>query len=145
MKPSPVPTFFYGSFINLDVLAKYGVTPKNVETVELTGFDIEIAPLANLVWNDEKSVHGILTMVTHADLETLYSLDWVGRYYPYPVVVETQTDELAMALCYIAFNDEKSPPTNEYVMSIITAAEGHGFPQSYIERLESFRPVAPTE
>ena len=35
-----VATFFYGSFINLDVLAGVGLVPDDVVTARLAGFDI---------------------------------------------------------------------------------------------------------
>ena len=42
-------TFFYGSFINLDVLKQAGYVPERFEVARLNGFDIHIQPLANLV------------------------------------------------------------------------------------------------
>ena len=52
--------FFYGSFINLDVLREAGLVPDRVEVARLGGFDIVIRPLANLIRSDQHSVYGIL-------------------------------------------------------------------------------------
>lgn len=52
--------FFYGSFINRDVLAASGLIPERVEVARLWGFDISIQPLANLVRSDECCVYGIV-------------------------------------------------------------------------------------
>ena len=41
--------FFYGSYINLDVLREVGLVPERVEVARLPGFDLLIRPLANLV------------------------------------------------------------------------------------------------
>ena len=89
MSGQAVWVFFYGSFINLDVLKQVGYVPERYEVARLHGFDIQIRPLANIVWSDSDSVYGIVALATHADLERLYGQDWVGTYLPHPVVVST--------------------------------------------------------
>jgi hypothetical protein len=72
--------FFYGSFINLDVLAGYGLAPESVEVARLSGYDISIAP---------------------------------------------------------PFKPERA--ADDYLDRITGPARSFGFPDWYIERLESFR------
>jgi hypothetical protein len=66
-------TFFYGSFINRDVLKQAGYVPERVEVARLSGFDISIRPLANLVRSGQHCVFGILAQATHEQLRRLYS------------------------------------------------------------------------
>jgi hypothetical protein len=75
-------TFFYGSFINLDVLQQGGFVPEQYEVAKLNGFDIRIQPLATLVRSDQHCVYGIVASGTHEQLRRLYSQDWVGVYLP---------------------------------------------------------------
>lgn len=135
-------TFFYGSFINLEVLKQYNVVPASYEVARLNGFDIDVQPLSTLVPDDARSVYGIVAEVTHVNLTVLYTLDWVGRYDPYPVLVETNEGHLIPSLCYISSpaENEKSPAAEDYVMSIINPARALGFPSWYIKRLEEFLP-----
>src|SRR5262249_60689008 len=72
MTEPKVCVFFYGSFINLDVLRGAGLVPGRVEVARLGGFDIVIRPLANLVRSVPHSVYGILATATHAELGRLY-------------------------------------------------------------------------
>lgn len=137
--PTTVRAFFYGSFINLEVLAQGGFKPKRVELAKLSGFDIRIQPLANLVRSDQHCVYGILCEATHAELAGLYGQAWVGTYLPEAVVVETIDGRLAPALCYIAPPAEPEPAKSDYLDRIIGPARQHGFPAWYLERLESFR------
>ena len=60
-----VVTFFYGSYINLDVLKEVDLVPGRVEVARLPGCDIVIAPLANLVPSDQHWVYGILAKTPH--------------------------------------------------------------------------------
>lgn len=139
-----VPVFFYGSYINLDVLAEVNLVPERVDVARLAGFDIRIAPLANLVPSAGDVVYGILAAATHAELERLYAhaRDVLGgTYHPHPVIVETADGRSEAALCYIADALEPNAASNSYVERIVGPAREYGFPDWYLERLESFRPT----
>lgn len=133
-------TFFYGSFMNLDVLQQGGYIPERYEAARLNGFDIRIQPLATLIRSDQHCVYGIVASSTHEQLRRLYSQDWVGTYWPEPVLVETLDGQWRAAFCYIAPTSEARPATNDYLDRIVGPAKSYGFPAWYITRLESFRP-----
>ncbi len=134
-------TFFYGSFINLDVLKHQAdLVPDQIEVARLSGFDIRIQPLANLVRSNRRCVYGIVVRATHQELDRLYSQDWVGIYLPEAVLVETLDGRWRAALCYIAPSPAPGPAANDYIDRIVGPARQHGFPDWYIGRLESFRP-----
>jgi hypothetical protein len=136
-----VSVFFYGSYINPGVLSEVNFVPDQVEAARLPGFDIEIRPLANLVRSDEHTVYGILTSATHAELDRLYShaRDVLGGLYlPEAVVAYTLDGRLVPALCYLATGMEPAPAKPEYVQRILTPAREYGFPEWYLQRLESF-------
>jgi hypothetical protein len=138
-----VAVFFYGSYMSHRVLAEAGLFPERLEAAVLDGFDIVIRPLANLVRSDGCSVYGLLTVATHRELERLYAhaRDVLGGVYlPHPVVVTTLAGQSVPALCYIAASLEPKPASSDYVDRIVGPAREHGFPASYISRLESFRP-----
>jgi len=135
-------TFFYGSFINLEVLEAQGLVPERHEVARLSGFDIRIRPLANLVRAERHCVYGILATATHGQLGRLYDYarDGLGgTYLPEAVLAETLAGTLRPALCYIDPSPEPAPATGDYVDRIVGPARDFGFPAWYIERLERFR------
>jgi hypothetical protein len=153
----PVWVFFYGSFINLEVLRRVDLVPERVEVARLGGFDIRIEPLANLVRSGQHSVYGTLVTARHAELDRLYAHardDLGGTYLPEAVLAESlgppplPPDSSGQvpggvgrpALCYIAPEMEPAPATNDYIDRIVGPARAFGFPPWYIARLESFRP-----
>ena len=145
MVGSKVMTFFYGSYINPAVLREVDLVPKRIEVARLPGYDITIRPLANLVASDRHSVYGVLADTTHEELERLYAHARVvlgGIYLPHPVLVYGMSGQAEPALCYIAPSLTPKPPTADYVARILDPARTHGFPEWYIERLESFLPSA---
>jgi hypothetical protein len=136
-------TFFYGSFINLDVLKELDYTPRKYEVARLPGFDITIRPLANLVRSEEHTAYGIVATGTHTNLSRLYDHAeniLGGRYLPEAVLVQTMTGHWIPALCYLAPQLSGEPATADYVDRISKPAKVHGFPSWYIERIESFEP-----
>jgi hypothetical protein len=136
-----VHAFFYGSYMNLEVLAQVDLRPRDVEIACLPGFDIRIAPLANLVPSHDHSVYGILARASHAELERLYAhaRDVLGgTYLPRAVVVETRDRRFVPALCYIADDAGAGAPSADYLERILKPARELDFPDWYVRRLESF-------
>lgn len=135
-------TFFYGSYINLDVLRDVDYAPRRYETAWLPGFDITIRPLANLLRCEQRTVYGIVATGTHAELARLYDhAENVlgGRYLPEAVLVATRSGRWLPALTYIAPTLPDRPAAGDYVDRIIEPGKKHGFPRWYIDRLESFK------
>lgn len=134
-----VAVFFYGSYMNPDVLKSVNMNPAKYEVARLNGFDIVIGPRANLIPSDQACVYGILTRATHAELDRLYAhaRDVLGEVYlPHAVLAETVDGHWQPALCYISNNMKPGPPAKDYVDRILKPARDFGFPQWYIERLE---------
>jgi AIG2-like family len=137
-----VAVFFYGSYMNRDVLKEAHLVSTEVEVARLDGFEILINPLANLVPAPQGVVYGILTHAAHPELERLYAhAEHVlgGVYLPEAVLVHVHTGQVP-ALCYIAPHMEPAAPDPAYVERIVAPAREYGFPEPYIAKLESFRP-----
>lgn len=134
-------TFFYGSYINSDVLDEAGFVPRQTEVARLAGFEIRIAPLASLVQSGREVVYGILASGTHAELERLYTHAkhvLGGVYLPRAVLAERLDGSYLPALCYIASEMAEASPDPNYVQRIVEPARLFGFPAWYVDRLESF-------
>jgi hypothetical protein len=136
-------TFFYGSYINPDVLKEVGLIPKHWDVARLSGYDIRIQPRANLIRAEEHCVYGIVATATHAELDRLYAhaRDVLGEtYLPEAVLVETMDWKWRPALCYLAHAMEPRPAASDYIDRIAAPAKKYGFPDWYVRRIESFRP-----
>jgi hypothetical protein len=138
----PVLVFFYGSYMNRAVLAEVGMAPELWNPAVLPGFDIRIAPRANLVRSPKAIVFGVLASATHEELERLYThaRQVLGEtYLPEAVLVHTQGGPLQAALCYIAPTMVEAPADEAYVERILNPARELGFPAWYVARLDSFK------
>jgi hypothetical protein len=144
MSDPRVRVFFYGSYMSRDVLRNVQVIPERIEVARLDGYDIRIAPRANLVPSEQQCVCGTLVEATHAELARLYAhaKDVLGEtYLPHPVLAQTRDGAWWPALCYIAPSMASRPPDPAYVDRIVGPARELGFPGWYIARLESERHV----
>ena len=133
-------TFFYGSFMNRDVLSKADVQPTEEQVARLDGWDLKIAPRATLVPSEGSCVYGILAQLTHPELDKLYTKDWFGfgSYLPEAVIVTNATARQSAALCYIAWQVEGGKPTQEYLGKMLSVAREYSFPEEYVRHIQSF-------
>ena len=141
MSDPKVAVFFYGSYMNRAVLAEVSLAPDSWETATLDGYEIRIAPRANLVPAASHTVYGVLSRLTHAELERLYAHahDVLGEtYLPHPVLVKTRDGVTHAALCYLASRMVERPAEPAYVERILAPARQLGFPEKYLRRIAGF-------
>ena len=133
-------TFFYGSFMSRDVLAKADVHPTERQRARLDGWSLKIAPRATLVPAAGDHVYGILAQLTHAEIDKLYTKDWFGfgTYLPEAVMVTNAEARQSAAICYIAWRVEGGKPTEEYIGKMVSVAREYSFPEEYIGHIQSF-------
>jgi hypothetical protein len=136
--------FFYGSYINPDVLKEVELIASDWEIARLPGFDLTIAPRANLVRDPAEVVWGILATATHAELKRLYDDHAQGilgeTYLPEAVLAIDEAGRLRPAMTYIAPSMEKRPAEEAYIERIARPAVRFGFPEWYVAKIRSFVP-----
>lgn len=139
MSPHHVSVFFYGSYINRGVLAEVGLEPASWAVATLPGFDIRIAPRANLVRAVDGVAFGVLACATHEELRRLYAHaeQVLGEVYLPQAVLVRAADTWTPALCYIAPVMRERPADRAYVERILVPARELGFPRWYLQRLEA--------
>jgi hypothetical protein len=151
-----IATFFYGSFMDRDVLKRLEIAVDESEPAMLAGFQIELRPRVNLYRSDRHVVYGAVMNLTHSELARLYSLGQkeleaqgvavpAGQptdvYLPEPVIVALTNGSWRAAMCYIAESQAPSTPSEAYVRSVVAAARTLRLPEWYIEHLGSFAPT----
>lgn len=142
MSPHHVSVFFFGSFINRGVLAEVGLEPASWAVAALPGFELHIAPRANLVRALDGVAFGVLASATHEELQRLYAHaeHVLGEVYLPQAVLVRAADTWTPALCYLAPEMVERPAERAYVERILRPARELGFPRWYLQRIESFLP-----
>jgi hypothetical protein len=131
-----VPVFFYGLFMDPDLLRTKGLEPVNVQLAEVSGVRLRIGRRAALEKSPEDSTFGIMMELTHGELERLYAEPGVAEYRPEAVIARLADGSSAAALCY---NLPVSPAADErnaeYAIKLKALALRLGLPARYCERL----------
>ncbi|HEV3467864.1 MAG TPA: gamma-glutamylcyclotransferase family protein [Pyrinomonadaceae bacterium] len=141
MEERRVCVFFYGLYMDFEVLGRHGVSAERWEVASLAGYDFNVASWGHLVASDRGRVYGLNVAVTHQDLERLYGPSNTFlklRYFPEPVLVETAGGQFVPALCYVAHERPEGPVNKDYVEGMIRLSKKYGFPEWYAERLAGF-------
>lgn len=132
-----VDIFFYGLFMDEQLLAGKGVRPDDIRPAAVPGFALRIGARAALVPTPTGQVHGLLMKLTHEDIERLYSEPTVRAYRPEPVLAVVRDGETVAALCY---NLPEAPsPTErnpEYVAKLRSLAQRVGLPSNYVVSIQ---------
>jgi hypothetical protein len=128
-----VDAFFYGLFMDADLLRSKGLEPKDPELASVAGFSLRIGQRAALVPDGSSRVHGVVMSLTLAELERLYAEPSVREYKPQAVLAELAAGGVTAALCYnlpvAPSADQRNP---EYAVQLRAVGQKVGLPADYL-------------
>ena len=133
MSPRRVDVFFYGLFMDADLLRAKGLAPKGGEVAFVDGMTLRIGRRAALVPDPSGRVYGIVMSLTLDELGRLYAEPSVQAYSPTAVLAHLTEGGVIAALCY-NLPDPPSPEERdeEYAANLRTVAEKVGLPAEYV-------------
>ena len=138
MRPSRrVDVFFYGLFMDRDLLRAKGLIPEAPELASVSGFALRIGQRAALVPQPSGRVHGLVMSLTLDELELLYSEPSVQAYKPQAVLAHLASGGIIAALCYNL--PEPPSPTEhnpEYATKLRSVGQKVGLPADYVASLQ---------
>jgi len=129
--------FFYGLFMDAEVLRKAGTQPSNFRRAYVADFALRIGQRATLVPSPGARAYGMLISLTHADLDRLYGASGLEAYRPEAVVAHPFEGGAIPALCYNLVQAPEPHERNpEYAMRLRSVLENLGFPVEYVESVK---------
>jgi hypothetical protein len=131
-----VDAFFYGLFMDSDLLRSKGLAPKDPELASVSGLALRIGQRAALVPDPSGRVHGVVMSLRLDELERLYAEPGVREYRPQAVLAELAGGGVTAALCYnLATPPGASERNSDYVRKLRAAGEKVGLPADYLSAL----------
>lgn len=129
-----IDAFFYGLFMDVQLLRGSGIEPANPRRAWVSGFTLRIGRRATLVPAPGERAWGMLFALTHAELDRLYGAPGLEAYRPEAVLAHPDEGDAMPALCY---NLVRAPEVHErnaeYATRLRGVLEGLGFPAEYVE------------
>jgi len=133
MSERRVEAFFYGLYMDPDVLREVGVAPLTPRRAYVDDFALRIGRRATLLPSAGARAYGMLYAVTHAELERLYTAPDLEHYRPEAVMARPLEGALTAALCY---NLREAPAPHErnpeYASRLQRALRKLAFPPEYV-------------
>lgn len=129
--------FFYGLFMDQDLLRAKGIEPQAVELASVAGFALRIGQRAAITSSPNGRVQGVVMSLTLGELERLYSEPSVQAYEPQAVLAQLAAGGIIAALCYNLPEPPAASERNpEYAAKLRIVAEKVGLPPDYIASIQ---------
>ena len=133
MSERRVDAFFYGMFMDADLLRESGVEPVNPRRAYVAGFALRLGERATLVPSAGARAYGMLYALTHDELARLYGAPGLEHYRPEAVLARTTEGEPVAALCYNLAEAPRAGEHNaEYAARLRRVLGKLGFPPEYV-------------
>lgn len=128
-----IDVFFYGLFMDVELLQSKGVTATQIRNASVAGFELRIGDRATLVPASTGRVFGAVASLSHEDLARLYSEPSVQAYRPEAVLAQLTDGETIAALCFNLIEPPAAHERNpEYAAKLRALAERLQFPSDYV-------------
>jgi hypothetical protein len=135
MSDRRVDAFFYGLFMDVEVLRGSGATPAHPRRAYVDGFALRIGPRATLVPSAGARAYGMLFALTHAELDRLYAAPGLDQYRAEALLARPLEGEgpPTPALCYNLLEAPRPHERNpEYAARLQRALQKLDFPPEYV-------------
>lgn len=136
MEPRRINVFFYGLFMDVDLLIAKGTHPARPRPVSVPGFTLRIGQRATLIPSAVSCVPGIIMELSHAEIEQLYSEASVSAYRAEAVIAQLADGSYVPAMCFnlvVPPAPEEANP--EYAAKLRDLARRLDLPSWYVDSI----------
>lgn len=130
--------FFYGLFMDQDILIKRGLHPSNPQRGYLKDYSLRIEDRAFLIPSKNKRAYGMIMELNNKEIAILYSEKSVSDYVPEVVEVVTESNENIDVICYNLQFEVLSGTNKLYAQSLYELAKKLTFPKKYLREIEAY-------
>jgi gamma-glutamyl AIG2-like cyclotransferase len=128
-----IEVFFYGLFMDHEILRNSGVAPMNPRRAYVEGFALRIGQRATLVPSEGARVYGMLSSLAQSELDRLYAAPGLEKYRPETVVAQPLDGTPTPALCYNLGDAPQALERNpEYAARLQRVLRDLDFPEEYV-------------
>ena len=131
-----VDAFFYGLFMDHEILREAGVEPSNPRRAYVEGFALRIGQRATLVPSAGARAYGMLFRLSHSELDRLYAAPGLKQYRAETVLAQLLEGTPTSALCYNLRDAPQPHERNpEYAARLQLVLSRLDFPAEYVASL----------
>ena len=132
------PVFFYGLFMDEDLLRAKGLNPNNIRLAALKDYELKIGARATLVPAVGACAYGTVMELDSNELQSLYSGDGVEDYVPETVQINVIKGPTVEASTYILPVEKLSGSNSEYAAKLADVAKKLALPDDYVGEIKGW-------
>ena len=131
-----IDAFFYGLYMDRELLEKMGMVPLEVKKARLEGYQIDFRGKVKLVPRHDQAVWGTIIKLSQSDLAKMYSSVATSAYKPQPATAITEEGEQVQVVFYNLPEDQNVEVNTAYLRILIGIIERVDLPATYIKELK---------
>jgi hypothetical protein len=136
MEPRRITVFFYGLFMDEQLIRGKGANPLNMRPARVNGFALRIGNRATLIPESEATAYGILMELPHEEIDKLYSEASVSAYRPEALLAHLSDGSFIPASCFNLVVPPAPEERNaEYATKLRDLARRLNLPSAYVESI----------
>ena len=134
---SRIDVFFYGLFMDEELLRQKGADPTNRRFAFVDDYVLVIGERATLVQREGERVYGVVFSLTQKEIDLLYSEPSVRDYRAELVTVNLADGHSIPGQCFnLPAVASVEKPNREYAAKLRALATRLGLPQSYVNKIQ---------
>ncbi|MFT5113469.1 MAG: hypothetical protein ACI8P9_002800 [Parasphingorhabdus sp.] len=131
--------FFYGLFMDADLLREKDLNPCQTRLAFVDGFGLRIGDRATLARSNQERSYGTIIQLQHSELDQLYGVDGLRDYLPESIEAFSIADNQSIpATTYLLPVEKLSGTNHAYATSLATIARKLGIPEDYVKEIEDW-------
>lgn len=130
--------FFYGLFMDEDLLKQKGLDPKDFRLVCVEGYGLRIGERATLEPSEGEQVFGSVMTLAEEELKPLYAEASVADYVPVRLTAADLEGNQMEVISYILPMNQVSGRNPDYARALLSVAEKLGLPDSHLREIEKW-------
>lgn len=132
------PVFFYGLFMDEDLLKQKGLHPLDARPAYVVGYGLRIGERATLEKSAGERSYGSVIQLSEDEIDVLYSEENVADYLPEEITTTDLNGVRMSALSYILPMEKLTGRNKEYAEALAVIAGKVGLPAEYIREIKSW-------
>lgn len=121
--------------MDVDLLAKKGITPQVAVVGHVNGFSLHIGERATLLRSAGARAYGVMMEISSGEAKDLYAESSVADYVPEVITVALMDGSKVEASCYILPDDKITETNRDYAEALLQVAIKLALPDTYIAEI----------
>ncbi len=136
---SKTTAFFYGLFMDPDILRDQGLSPSAPIVAKLPDYSFVLGQRASMIPKDGAECWGTIMQLDLAELDRLYSEPSVEMYHPCDVVCQDIKENQIKASTYILPKDYPldPPSSSDYAQKLLKICSKLALPAPYCDKIKN--------